>query len=87
MKKEDIITNITAGIHEVFPESAGVELKSETLLEEVPDWDSMASVNLQLFLEEAFGCSVPTELLSGETSIGDLVEHIQTEELEAATDH
>jgi len=80
MKTEDIIAKITEGLHEVFPESVGVEVNAETLLDEIPDWDSMASVNLQMFLEDAFGCPVPPELLSGETPIGDIVQHIQTEE-------
>ena len=79
MKKEDIVATITDGLNEVFPESVGVEVNAKTRLDEIPDWDSMASVNLQMFLESAFGCSVPAELLSGETPIGDIVEHIQAE--------
>lgn len=79
MKKEGIVAKITEGLNEVFPESEGMEVNGETLLDEIPYWDSMASVNLQMFLESAFGCSVPAELLSGETSTGDIVEHIQDE--------
>ena len=77
MQKEGIVAKITEGLNEVFPDSVGVEVNGETLLDEIPDWDSMASVNLQMFLETAFECSVPNELLSGETPIGDIVEHIQ----------
>ena len=79
MKKEGIVAKITEGLNEVFPESEGMEVNGETLLDEIPYWDSMASVNLQIFLETAFGCSVPAELLSAETPIGDIVEHIQAE--------
>ena len=79
MKKEGIVAKITEGLNEVFPESVGVEVNAETLLDEIPNWDSMASVNLQMLLQTAFGCSVPAELLSGETPIGDIVEHIQAE--------
>jgi acyl carrier protein len=79
MKKEGIVAKITEGLNEVFPESEGMEVNGETLLDEIPYWDSMASVNLQIFLETAFGCSVPAQLLSGETPIGDIVEHIQDE--------
>lgn len=79
MKKEGIVAKITEGLNEVFPESEGMEVNGETLLDEIPYWDSMASVNLQIFLETAFGCSVPAQLLSGETPIGDIVEHIQAE--------
>ena len=79
MKKEGIVAKITEGLNEVFPESVGLEVNGETLLEEIPHWDSMASVNLQIFLETAFGCSGPAQLLSAETPIGDIVEHIQAE--------
>ncbi len=79
MKKEGIVAKITEGLNEVFPESEGMEVNDETLLDEIPYWDSMASVNLQIFLETAFVCSVPAELLSAETPIGDIVEHIQAE--------
>lgn len=79
MTNEGIVSKITEGLSEVFPESVGMEVKDETLLDEIPYWDSMASVNLQVFLETAFKCSVPAELLSGETPIGDIVKHIQAE--------
>ena len=79
MKIEDIVARITEGINEVFPESVGMEVNTQTLLDAIPDWDSMASVNLQMYLETAFGCSFPSELLSGETPIGDIVEHVQAE--------
>ena len=77
MEKEGIVAKITQGLNEVFPESEGMEVNDETLLDDIPYWDSMASVNLQVYLETAFKCSVPAELLSGETPVGDIVEHIQ----------
>ncbi|MGI9381639.1 MAG: acyl carrier protein [Methyloligellaceae bacterium] len=79
MQKEGIVAKITEGLNEVFPDSVGLEFNGETHLDEIPDWDSMASVNLQMFLETAFECPVPTELLSGETPIGAIVEHIEAE--------
>ena len=85
MKEDGIVATITEGLSEVFPDSVGVEVNGQTRLDEIPDWDSMASVNLQMFLQSAFGCSVPAELLSGETPIGDIVEHIQAEIHERAT--
>lgn len=79
MTKDGIVAKITEGLNEVFPDSVGLEVNGQTHLDEIPDWDSMASVNLQMFLEMAFECPVPTELLSGETLVGDIVEHIQAE--------
>ncbi len=79
MNRADIVGMIKESLLEVFPESAGLEVNAETILDDIPGWDSMASVNLQMQLESAFGCSVPTEFLSGETLVGDIAEHIDAE--------
>jgi len=78
MNRTDIVAKIKESLHEVFPESLGLDVNAETILDDIPGWDSMASVNLQMQLESAFACSVPAEFLSGETPIGDIVEHIES---------
>lgn len=77
MNRADIVAKIKESLLEVFPDSAGLQVNAETILDDIPGWDSMASVNLQMQLESAFACSVPAELLSGETTVGDIVEHIE----------
>ncbi|MDM8526067.1 acyl carrier protein [Desulfococcaceae bacterium HSG8] len=73
----DIFTAIKEGIQDVFPEVEDMEITADTVLEEIPDWDSMAAVNLQTFLDETFHISVPLDLLSEETPISELVSFIE----------
>ncbi len=68
---------IIKGIEELFPECQDSELSLETVLGEMPEWDSMAAVNLQTFLLQEFEMEVPLELLADETSIQEVIAYIE----------
>jgi acyl carrier protein len=72
------LQTISDCIKELFPEAEGLEIGMETTLENIPGWDSMSAVNFQTRLATLFGVSIPEEMLSGETSIGDILDHIRT---------
>lgn len=72
------LETISACIKDLFPEAADLDIGRDTTLEDIPGWDSMSAVNLQTHLATAFGVSLPEEMLSGETSIGDVLDHIQS---------
>jgi len=67
------LQTISDYIVELFPEAEGMDLNADTRLEDIPGWDSMSAINFQTRVETAFGVSVPEEMLSGETSIGDIL--------------
>jgi acyl carrier protein len=71
------IDTLSACIKELFPDAADVIIGSETLLDDIPGWDSMSAVNLQTYLATAFGVTLPEEMLSGEISVGEIVEQIR----------
>lgn len=71
------IDTLSACIIELFPDAADVIIGSETRLDDIPGWDSMSAVNLQTYLATAFGVTIPEEMLSSETSVGEIVEHIR----------
>jgi len=77
MDRADMLIKIKEGIQDVFPEALNLELNEAMVLESIPGWDSMAAVNLQIYLENAFGVAVPGEMLTGDTRIEDILEHIQ----------
>jgi acyl carrier protein len=77
MDRADMLMKIKEGIQDVFPEALNLELSEAMVLESIPGWDSMAAVNLQIYLENAFGVAVPGEMLTGDTRIEDILEHIQ----------
>ena len=62
---------------EYFPEIGEVELRAETRLGEIPGWDSMVAVNLQMFLDEFFHVVVILDLLNEETTLADLAGYIE----------
>ncbi len=74
---EDILRKIRAGILENFPDAAAVAITPETKLGEIPEWDSIAAVNLQTYLQETFPVRIPLDLLTDETAVGELATFIK----------
>ena len=74
---EETLFKIKDGITEVLPDAIGFEIHLDTLLNNIPEWDSMTSVNFKVFLEETFSVRIPDELLEGESTIGELIEFIR----------
>jgi acyl carrier protein len=73
---DDILTKIRNGILELFPDIGSLPITADMRLGEIPDFDSMAAVNLQTFLEGNFPLKIPLDMLNEETTIGELVVHI-----------
>lgn len=71
------LEQIIEGLQEVFPEAEGIGLTSESVLGEIPDWDSMAAVNLQTYLQQQFDIEVPLELLADETTLDEVLNFIK----------
>jgi acyl carrier protein len=63
-------------LHEVFPECGDMTLSSETQLGELPEWDSMAAVNLQTSILQQFEIEVPLELLGDQTTIQEVIDFL-----------
>lgn len=66
---------------EEFLETGDVTAVSEqTKLGEIPNWDSMAAVNLQILINETFQIDLPLDLLQDEASFETLIGFIQKPE-------
>jgi acyl carrier protein len=77
------LTQFIEGLEGIFPEVCDMDMSTATKLEDLPDWESMAVVNLQALIERLFGVSIPQEVMGDETTIGellDLVNHPETPE-------
>lgn len=70
------VNKIIQGIFDIFPDLDGLELDGETTLGKIPDWDSMAAVNLQVFIEENFRIQLPLDLLNENARISELAKYI-----------
>ena len=74
------LKRIEEGLKEIFPETEEMEMTADTCLGEVPDWDSMAAVNLQAYLEQTFRVSVSAEQLDEDTTLAEVVGLIEEAE-------
>ena len=63
-------------LREVFPECADMMLSMETQLGELPEWDSMAAVNLQTYLLQQYEVEVPLELLADQTTLQEVMDFL-----------
>ncbi len=73
----EVLSAIKEGIPELFPAALGFPIEAGTLLNDIPEWDSMTSVNFKVFLEETFGVSIPDDLLEGGMTIGEVISFIR----------
>ena len=73
----EVLATIREGIPELFPGALGFDIVPDTLLNDIPEWDSMTSVNFKVFLEETFGVSIPDDLLEGGSTIGEVITFIR----------
>jgi acyl carrier protein len=73
---KDIYQRVVKAIGDTFPEAQGTKFTPDSVLGDLPEWDSMAAVNLQTTLQEKFEIEVPLELLSDETKLEEIAEFI-----------
>jgi len=73
---EQILSKIKEGIPEIFPAAFGFKIIPDTILSDIPEWDSMSSVNFKVFLEETFQVKIPDDLLEGESTIIEIIHFI-----------
>jgi acyl carrier protein len=69
----DAWTKIKTILEDNLFEIGDILITPETKLGEIPDWDSMAAVNLQILLHETFHVDLPMELLQEFTTFRELI--------------
>ena len=73
----DTLKKLKLGIEDLFPEVENIAVTVETRLGDIPDFDSMAAVNLQTFIAENFNIAIPLDLLGEDTTLKDIVDFIE----------
>jgi acyl carrier protein len=56
---------------------ADLELRDDTRLEDLPNWDSLVRVNLMFAAEQKFGLEFSGDQIFDFNTFGELVEHVQ----------
>ena len=71
------LKTLKVGIEDLFPEVGNLIITGETRLGDIPDFDSMAAVNLQSFIDDKFKVASPLDLLGEDTTLKDIVDFIE----------
>jgi acyl carrier protein len=71
------LERMTECLCEVFPECSDMALSIDTQLGELPEWDSMAAVNLQTILHQQFDVEAPLELLADQTKLQEIMDFLR----------
>ena len=72
----DILKKLTAAIEDLFPDLGALIIIGETRLGDIPDFDSMAAVNLQTFIETTFKITLSLDLLGEDATIAEIIDYI-----------
>jgi len=73
----EILKSIETGVQEIFPDMGTQTVSPDMELGEIPDWDSMSSVNFHMFLEQQFKVTIPQDFLAERTTIQEVIDIIQ----------
>jgi len=80
----EILETIKNALADLFPEVGTMTLTEATRLGEIPDYDSMAAINIQTFLEETYPLKVSLDMLNEEMTLGELAEYVSRYALKRA---
>ncbi len=73
---QEILAKLKDGIQGIMP-GASRQIVLETAIADIPAWDSLHSVTLQMFLEETFNKTIPLDLVQGDSTIGDIIDYLR----------
>ncbi len=73
----EILKMFMVGFEDLFPELGDLVITGETRLGDIPDFDSMAAVNLQTFIETTFKVTLSLDLLGEDTTIAEIIDFIE----------
>lgn len=74
-KREAHLSRVTGVMRDLFDEYDG-PITFETTAEDIPQWDSLAHVQLVVLIEEELGVRFGTAEIQGFKNLGDLVDAV-----------
>ena len=77
MTTEDIQSKLQSIFRDVFDDDMLVIARS-THAGDIPDWDSLAQINLVVAIEKDFGITMSLQDMATLSNVGDMIDLIQT---------
>lgn len=74
---EQMILKLKEDLTEIFPEIVTINITPDTMLEEIPDWDSMAAINLLVYLNDHFDLDLKQDFLNDDTTFREILRRIE----------
>lgn len=75
MDRNETLARLKPVVRDFFNDP-DLEITEETNAEDIPDWDSLANVNLILAVERELGCRFDTEEINEFQNLGDMITSI-----------
>ena len=75
MNRSDVLARLQPLFRDLF-EDADLEISEQTNAEDIPDWDSLANVNLVLAVERELNVQFDTEEITAFQNVGDMITSI-----------
>lgn len=77
MDRNEILSRLAPVVRDFFNDPS-LNITEKTNAEDIPDWDSLANVNLILAVERELGCRFDTEEINEFDNLGDMITSIQS---------
>lgn len=78
------MTRVVSAIKTVFPEFDAAVFNTDMEMAQIPGWDSMNSVNLQMELQKTFEVPFDQFVLSDETRVSEIVAFLKSKKVALA---
>lgn len=75
MDRKDVLARLQPIFRDFFMDE-GLEISEQTNAEDIPDWDSLANVNLVLAVERELSVQFDTEEITAFQNVGDMISSI-----------
>ena len=75
MTREDVYKRLNAVFRDILDDDS-IELKDETVADDVDGWDSFEHINLIVGVEEEFGFKIPMGKVVSMKNVGEMVDTI-----------
>jgi acyl carrier protein len=77
MTKEDALATLTTVFRDVFDDE-DLTITDETTADDIPDWDSLANIDLVSAVEKKFGIKLTTREISELRNVGDMIRAVMS---------
>jgi len=73
----EVFHKINEVITDYLFDIGNISINPDTRLGDLPDWDSISAVSIQMMIHEHFQVDLPLELFHNDATFGELITHVR----------